>query len=237
MKPQTSPPSKPSPWQQFFGSLTSTAKQRLEAAKAQVRATPLAQPVRSLVGEEHDDFATFRASLTGTARSQLENLADGAVEEVPVPDERAARYCLIECPSGEWPQTRIFSSPEGLAQRMARLEKEDVCVIPFYGIPLRFTKRPQRYLELPDGRGAIVVPPFPNGPTPIVDADLIDHYQQQEDGFLGPDALASGWLPALPSPKPTVNRPATEPVEDSDDDPERPDDDDDEEQGDPVSGD
>ena len=60
----------------------------------------------------------------------------------------------------------------------------------FYGVPLRFTVGPQRYLMMPDQNTALSIPLVKGAKLVRADADLIP-LEWQEDGFVGPPYLAN----------------------------------------------
>lgn len=176
-------------WQQFLGMLTPTTRsavQELEPRSPLMPETPV-----SVTDEETDNYRAFRNTLSAHASGQLEEMAVvPADEEVIEPDEKLVRYCLVECPDGDWSMVRMFKQPEGLARRIGQLEGEDMVVWAMYGIPLRITKGPQRYLMLPDGQTALTIPVIEGGPVKQVDADLLDSLELQDDGYIGPPELA-----------------------------------------------
>ena len=176
-------------WQQFLSMLTPSTKRAVQEFKPR---TPLApeQPV-IIPDEETDSYRAFRSTLSAFASGQLDELTTAPAQEEAVElNEKLARYCLIECPDGDWSMIRMFKSPEGLARRIGQLEGEDTVVWAVFGIPLRITKGPQRYLLLPDGQTALTVPVIEGGPVKQVDADLLDSLELQDDGYIGPPELA-----------------------------------------------
>lgn len=185
------------PWAEFLQTVTPQTKARLIAAAKVVR--PLdTPPPETLRGEDHDDYASFYASLSPVAAEQVGGMTAKAVDAEPPPEVTEARYGIVECPDGEWAQIKLFKTVEGLANRFSNLEGLDVVAWVFYGVPLQFTKGPQRYLRLPDGRHAVKLPTYGNGPHEIVDVIEMENIDPQEDGFLGPPQLTEGMLPDIP---------------------------------------
>lgn len=190
---------KPDQWQLFLQAVTPTTKARLVASAKVPRPLDVPPPPQ-LRGEEHDDYAAFFASLPPGAAEQVNGMADTAKDAEPEPDVNEARYGIVECPDGEWAQIKLVRSVAALANRMSVLEGQDVVAWVFYGVPLQFTKGPQRYLRLPDGRHALKLPMYGNGPYEVVDVAEMEKIDLQEDGYLGPPQLAEGLLPELPTP-------------------------------------
>ena len=210
-------------WSQFFEMLTPAARSALDNKEPSVLD---AVPTNKVFTEDSDQFAKFRESLTPTTREYVDELVeiDDVKEDAGV-EADAARYCLVEGPDGEWSSVRLFKTADGLARRIGMLSGQDMIVWAFYGIPLRLTKGPQRYLFLPDQQTAIAIPMYQGGPAKVVPVDLLSASELQEDGFIGPPELAQT---NPPGPKTSSLSPAK--LTKSKDD-----DDDDEEEGDGVA--
>lgn len=229
------PPLKPGkldPWMSFLLTTTPSTK----AALAETLKVPLLleEPAQRLEGEEHLDFADYRDLLTPKTLEHVDALVQSAEELQP--DATAGRFGLVETRGGEWGVMRLFKSLNGLASRIAALEGQDVVVHAFYGIPLPLTKGPQRYIFAPDGLTAMMIPMYVNGPVQVVEADLVSAIDRQEDGFVGPPALAEGRFPSWDQPRPrdfgsTV---AKKPIDDDDID--HADDDDEDDEDDDADG-
>jgi hypothetical protein len=128
--------------------------------------------------------------LTQNERNILDSLAqpqDTPAECDVKPD--TVRYCLVECPDGEWPVVRGFRTPEALARRIGEVEGKDMVLWAFYGVPLQITCGPQRYLVLPDSETALQVPLYSGGPCARVELTLLGELELQKDGFVGHRAL------------------------------------------------
>jgi hypothetical protein len=178
-------------WETWTDTLTAKAKaalQRVEPSRLPVETSPRSDD------EEADAYASFRDSLTGKAQEWL----DAGVDTEPKPDEEVdtsvARWGLVEAPDGEWATMRLFKTPEGLAKRIASLEGQDVVVAAFFGLPLQVTRGTQRYLILPGGQQAVMIPIYAGGPCKLVPANVLDSLEIQDDGFLGPPELANTLL-------------------------------------------
>lgn len=176
-----------SAYAQFFGLLT-------PAAAAAIEAGPGAGAVHD--DDEGSDYASFASSLSGTAAASVSSPASAA--EAP-PDRSSFKYCVVEAHDGEWARVTVCGNAEAAARKLAELEGEDVVAWPFYGVPLAFTKGPQRCLTLADGLTAISLPLTPGGKIHTLDATLLDPANVQDDGYLGPQELAAA--PAAPRPK------------------------------------
>lgn len=176
--------SKPDP----FAELMSSLSPRAATLATLEPAHPLATVSDTAPSDpENEEFSDFCAGLSPAIQQQIE--ADVPPPDKVEPDVNAARYCIIEGPDGEFPHLHGYSTPKACAERLRELEGKDTVVHVVYGIPLRITVGPQRYLLLPDGQQAIQVPMIPNGPAKLLDASLIEDMEIQEDGFLGPPEL------------------------------------------------
>jgi hypothetical protein len=128
---------------------------------------------------------TLLDDLSPATRAALE---PGAMsDDVVAAAEQDSGYHLLVCPEGDHPYRLDFETPEGLVQRMQRLDGEDIYVIPFYGHVFPFTQAPDRLLLLPGGEAIAIreqqfrIPSLPEG--------LQDH-EIEETGYLGPPELA-----------------------------------------------
>lgn len=196
-----SPPQAPErvdPFMQFTQSLTDATRRALKAGMRIKH--PLDAPPVEQLGEEYDDFAAYRAELSPETQRQLDELVPAAEDKVPDPDVNAACFGMVEAENGEWAKMRLFPDVEALAMRLALQEGQDVVVWCFYGIPLKLSRGPQRYLMLPDGQNAVKIPMGAVGPVEFVDGSFLDSFEMQEDGFIGPPQLAEGSMPDLPAP-------------------------------------
>lgn len=171
------------PWATWLATLS-------PAAQAQI--TGAARP--ATVGDDDQQaFTAWEASLTEEARAALRGpVAVGTA----TPPPKDLRLSLMEFHDGQLPVLRVYSSAAALARRLQALQDQDVAVIPFYGKPLKFTKGPQRYLQLPDGDNVIMIPLVKGGPTTILEADLLNDPVYQEDWYIGPAELAYTTGPA-----------------------------------------
>lgn len=199
-QPPAPAPERIDPFMQFTQSLTDATR---KAMKAGMRSKHLLEaPLKSQLGEEHDDFATYRDSLSPDTLRQLDELVPAAQDAVPDPDVTAACFGMVEAENGEWAKMRLFRDAEGLAFRLAEQEGKDIVVWCFYGIPLKLSRGPQRYLMLPDGQSAVKIPMGCVGSVEFVDGSFLDGFEMQDDGFIGPPQLAEGSLPDMPPAPP-----------------------------------
>jgi hypothetical protein len=113
--------------------------------------------------------------------------AVAAVDEEPAAAPQP-RYGLCEAEDGEWAVMRLFKTPEQLARRLGELEGQDTVALPFYGVPLPFTKGPRRFLALPDG-GYVTVPLYPGEPVKRVEASEVS-VPVEPHGYVGPREMA-----------------------------------------------
>lgn len=157
------------------------------AARAAVRAT--AEPGKpSAVVADEDDFEEFSQQLTPATREVIEGTAALISNDEDIA-ENVPRFCLVESENGEWPRLRICNNAEALVKQMAAVEGKDMTVFPFYGIPLRFSKGPQRYLILPDGETALSIPVVEGAKIQRVEAELLG-LEVEPNNFVGPPELA-----------------------------------------------
>lgn len=196
--PPSPAPERVDPFMQFMQGLTDATRRSMKAGMRTKH--PLELTPKPQLGEEHDDFASYRDSLSSDTLRQLDELVPAAQDTVPDPDANAACFGMVEAENGEWAKMRLFRDVEALAHRLAEQEGKDIVVWCFYGIPLKLSRGPQRYLMLPDGRNAVKIPMGCVGPVEFVDGGFLDSFEMQEDGFIGPPQLAEGSLPDLPAP-------------------------------------
>ena len=132
------------------------------------------------------------AAATDAYEGAREKL-DESVPQVEKPELDANpntyQFTLIEHFDGEYPVVRTFKSAELMALHIARLEGQNVTVTAFYGVVMRLTKGPTRYLTMPDRETALTVPHGGFGPSKRVELDLLGCLDVQEDGFLGDPEL------------------------------------------------
>jgi hypothetical protein len=173
-------------WNTWKDTLTEQAGRAVSDASDAADPVVAASRPKRLDDTETESYRDFFDSLTSAGQEALAVEPENDTEAV---EPAAVRYCLVEAPDGEWPVQRVFKTAEGLARRLGQLEGQDVVATPYYGIPLRLTKGPQRYLLLPDGQSAIQVPMYPDGPAKVVEADLLGELEIQEDNHLGKPEL------------------------------------------------
>lgn len=154
------------------------------------KADPLSPPAaEEPLGDEQVAYAALLDRLPASARDAMRAAKTGDPPAPPAPPAAAARYCLVESPDGEWARLRTFKTAEAAARRLGELEGRDVVVWAFYGVPLQFTRGPQRHVLLPDG-SAVSVPLFAGGPVEVVDAGTLGDLAFEEAGYVGPPELA-----------------------------------------------
>lgn len=188
MNSKASPDKATQQWEYFLASLPASTSKALSTGSA-----ALVQPVEAEVipDEAMDLYAAFLATLPQSAREQLQQKSPTPPPEAAV-DLRTAQFFILECTDGAWPVVKTCRSAEALAKRISELEGTDTVVVPLYGLPMQFTKGPQRYLFLPGRKKAIQVPMYKGGPIKTVTADLLNGMEIQKDGYLGPDELVQG---------------------------------------------
>jgi len=105
-----------------------------------------------------------------------------------------SRWCLLKSPEGEFTRYMAYRSLDALVEALNNLEGTEVSVQLAYGVPMYLTKTDVhgcRYLILPGGADAIRVD---DPDMEVIDADLLDHLEPQEDGWLGDPELAESAL-------------------------------------------
>ena len=175
-------------WKVFVSDLSEAARKYLNHTEPTI--LPIeAAPQRD--DESADGYHQFRKELSPAAREWLDAQVDTVLRPEDEIDASVARYCVVEGPDGGWPTARLFKTPEALARRISQLDGTDMVIWCFFGIPIHLTRGPQRYLLLPGGQDAIMIPLIEGGPCKIVPADLLENLELQDDGFLGPPELAN----------------------------------------------
>lgn len=179
-KPTEKPKSKKSEllWDQMFSNLSPEAK---AAIGQQVTLAPA-------VSEEEMEFQSFHRAASQLGQQSLRRpTTPGEVfSQGLTPDSQhvVPGYWVVEQEEGENPTRKNFrNNVKALAEYLAKLKDKDVFVHIFYGVPLHFTKEPNRTLLLLDNTAVQF--------QPIVRMlkGLTDAVEVQEDGFMGPPEL------------------------------------------------
>lgn len=177
-------------WNAFASGLSPLARTALTADKL--------DPLLITNEEDSDDatdaYQTVMAALSPGTSEALAKTGGGYVPPKQIAVEKA-KYCLVEIPDGDWPRLRVYSTPEAMAKRITNLAGFDVSVWCYYGIPLKVSKGPQRFVELPSGYQLMRIPPFPGVEPTVVNTDEVDELTWEKRGFVGPSYLAD----ALPT--------------------------------------
>jgi len=209
-------------WEFWQASLSPAARKALD--EPEPPALPVSSPAAS-ADDEEDAYAELCERLSVQAREaldQAEPAAPSSPDTIERPDQLLARPCLVESPNGDWATLRVFKTMEGLARRIGDLEGSDTVVWAVFGVPMRLTKGPQRYLLLPDGENAIMVPMYSGGPVKKVEASLLEGLEMQEDGFIGPYELANTKVVSAKlenqQPAPAKGKESSDDDDDDDDD-------------------
>lgn len=165
-------------WEAWLQRLPADVRARLDNQDGQRVAPPV-------LPNAYDVWLSGLPEEVARKLSSTRDVSAPTVEE----EKDVMRWGLFESHSGDYPVCRTFATPEELVRYMGSLETQDVAVRPFWGLPLRFTAGPQRYLFLPDGVTALQIPLYAGGPCKRVDADLLANLVWQDDGFLGHPSL------------------------------------------------
>ena len=159
-------------YRQWIGSLS-------PATQCQLDESATAAPADEEGGRPFDEL---RQHLSPAARQTLDgNLPE---DESELPEGRGLGFCMIECEEGEFPALRIFRTLNGLVERIRSQDGKDIVVWPFLGIPLPFSKGPNRVLLLPSDKAITISETQTH--VELREEDL----EIQEDGFLGPPELS-----------------------------------------------
>jgi hypothetical protein len=149
--------------------------QRLSPAAVQAlspESTVLAKPVPADVAAARQ----FTQRLSPAAQQAL-------AEEAPVADvwlgKRIPRYQLVVVPEGGWPTLQTFENKNDMAEAIRKLEGQDVCAIPLFGLRCSLSKGPNRMLLLPDNTAVQLTPALA-----MVDV-MNSALELQDDFFLG----------------------------------------------------
>jgi hypothetical protein len=202
----------------------------LTAAAQKAISKPPAQPLSiakpaSTDNDDVDGFEFVCRDLSPAAREAVSVMVGAEPSTDEIADVGMARYCMVEAVDGEWPTLRMFKTAEALAKRIGAMEGEDAVLWVYFGLPLQFTRGPQRYLLLPDGVTAIQVPMYAGGPCRKVSSDLLSNLETQDDGFVGPPELTVVLeAPGKPIKKDAPSAKIYEEDDDDDDDDEEDDD-------------
>lgn len=170
-------------WSAWLGDLGTSARKSIRGELP--RQTP--------ADEDANAYKLWRSQLCAAAQEVVDGLVLTSATPAgdAVVDSEGVRFCLVECPDGEFPVLRVFRTAEALARRLQQLEGGDVTAWAFYGIPLPITQGPQRYVLLPDRQTGMSIPVRAGEAIQQVDLALLDEVVVQEDGFLGPPELAA----------------------------------------------
>jgi hypothetical protein len=145
------------------------------------------------LSNEELEYQAVRAAMPADSQDILD-----AIVEMPPEEESLAvpKYCLVETPEGEFPRVKLFTGIEAMSRYLGSIEGKEIAVWPFFGVPLWLTKSDSkskvRYVLLPGNEEAAAIPNTKREPFEIIEAELIDHLEYQEDGWIGDPALAEG---------------------------------------------
>jgi hypothetical protein len=111
-------------------------------------------------------------------------------------------FCLMVAPDGEWPFLEIYPDLGSLTNRLRGLEGADMSAFPFFGIPVPFTRGPNRFLQLPDGRPYPVhdfadFGTFVPNPTATLPIDTSYFIGPEDERRMAPDPAVIDHRPAI----------------------------------------
>jgi hypothetical protein len=124
------------------------------------------------------EWLEFLQQLSPAAQLQVASCRQ--LDQAPEPE---AQWYLLLVPDAALPRLYKFEDVADLRTRLLELEGKDVACFVFYGFRAVITKKPFRYLLLPDGR-----------PLPLFDLPSIR--DADESGYLGDPTSDSGGEPA-----------------------------------------
>jgi hypothetical protein len=150
------------------------------------------RPPQPVLDDEALAYQASRAALPESAQSKLDQMVPSLLEDDYPVDPK---FCLCEIPEGEYPQVRVFmrGGAEALVRYIGSLEGKEVAAWAFLGVPLRLTvvdpKLKRRYLILPGGTHALVVPKTDKEPIETVSVDDLPDLDMSNEGWLGESAF------------------------------------------------
>lgn len=90
---------------------------------------------------------------------------------------------MIESHDGEYPRIYTYKTDAAVIKRMLDLDGQDVCVFPFFGIPVPFSRESPRIVFLPNADAVHM------SGQPMTEEAFEQDFDLQEHGFLGPVEL------------------------------------------------
>lgn len=137
------------------------------------------------------EFNEWLGSLSSEAVGKLAEIQhpELTVETAADTPQANPRYGVVVCESGEFPIVKLFRTAESMAAYVGTLEGQDICVVCFHGQFLPITTGPPRFVVLGD---QVVSVPCQGVKEPVVSGAgrVLDDFEQQVDGFLGPVELS-----------------------------------------------
>lgn len=154
--------------------------------------TSRADTARRRLAASDSGYRSLTNVVSARARAALESAA--APDESGAPAGYAPGYYAVFQDEGDWPVVRGYGSLAQLQRSIAAADGNDTTCVPFYGVPLAFTRKVEkgdddpagrpRVLILPDHSGVLLASPFSAMET------LYPDYDVDENWFLGPPELS-----------------------------------------------
>lgn len=144
--------------------------------------------------EAQQDYA---AGLTSLPLSLAERIARPDTQET-VDVDTSPSWCVCEMPEGDFPRVRVFSDFEVMLRYVGKLEKNEVSVWIFYGVPVSMTQLDtdgSRYI-ITSRTEAFRLPFAAAEDVLAVDRASINDLRTQDDGWLGDPSLTKSAAPS-----------------------------------------
>ena len=134
----------------------------------------------------------------------LTSLPLALAEKITRPDtqdtvdvDTSPSWCVCEMPEGDFPRVRVFSDFEVMLRHVGKLEKDEVSVWIFYGVPVSMTQLDvdaSRYI-LTSRTEAFRLPSSGTEEILAVERSRVSNLNIQEDGWLGDPSLTKSAVP------------------------------------------
>ena len=137
--------------------------------------------------EAEQDYA---ANLTGLPIALSDRITRPDAQEIVDVDTSPA-WCVCEMPEGDFPRVRVFGDFEVMVRYVGKLERSEVSVWIFYGVPVSVTQVDadgSRYI-FTSRTEAFKLPFATAEEVTLVDRTSVSHLRIQEDGWLGDSSL------------------------------------------------
>lgn len=144
--------------------------------------------------EAQQDYAV---GLTSLPLALSERIARPDTQET-VDVDTSPSWCVCEMPEGDFPRVRVFGDFEVMLRHVGKLEKDEVSVWIFYGVPVSMTQPDvdgSRYI-LTSRTEAFKLPFAASEDISTIDRARVSNLSVQEDGWLGDPSLTKSAVPS-----------------------------------------